>query len=68
MLAAREQLSLLSELVDVVFDGAAPNTKTTINTNLYASSSGWTNPDMPYFWLLLGFQETLYPLSMALGS
>ena len=55
MLAAREQLSLLSELVDVVFDGAAPNTKTTINTNLYASGSGWSNPDMPYFWLLLGF-------------
>ena len=66
-LANRQQLEILSELVDVVFDGAAPNTKTIINTNLYSQGSGWSNPDMPYFWLLLGHQETLWPLSKALG-
>ena len=45
---------LLSELVDVVFDGADPSKGTIINENLYAEGSLYSEGEMPYFWLLMG--------------
>ena len=65
-LASRQQLKLLSELIDVVFDGATPAGDSVLSTNLYAPGL-YSAGELPYFWLLLGHQETLWPLSKALG-
>ena len=66
-LANREQLKLLSELVDVIFDSATPASDSILSTNLYANGSLYSPGEMPYLWILLGHQETLWPLSVAMG-
>ena len=61
-LAMQKMLTLLQESIDVVFDGKAISDTTVLSQNLKDQSN-----TMPYFWLLLGHQETLWPLSHALG-
>ena len=60
-------LRLLQESVEVIFDGVAPKDTQVLKENLYAETSGFDDPEEPYFWLLLGHQETLWTLTAALG-
>ena len=60
-------MTLLTELIDTVFDGQKQAEDSVLNTNLYAEGSGYSEGELPYFWLLLGHQETLFPLTQALG-
>lgn len=53
-LSTQRQLTLLTELVDVVFDGAEPAEDSIISENLYTDGSMYSEGEMPYFWLLLG--------------
>ena len=62
-LSTQRQLTLLNELVDVVFDGAEPADDSVLRTNLYTDGSIYSEGELPYFWLLLGHQETLWPLT-----
>lgn len=56
-------------MTEVVFDGAEPKEKPLVNTNLYADGSPYDADagEVPYFWLLLGHQESIWPLTWALG-
>ena len=61
-LASNEMLKMIHQLIDVVSLGADPSEQDLLDEYLYAEESGFTSPDMPYFMLLLGHQETLQPL------
>lgn len=61
-------LTLLNESVDVVFNGLDPTEAPVLSENLYADGSIFDQGELPYFWLLLGHQETLWPLTAALNK
>ena len=58
-------------MTEVVFDDAVPKEKPMIETNLYFSANPYdydpSTNEVPYFWLLLGHQESIWPLTWALG-
>ena len=61
-------LTLLDEALSVTFDGRDPANTAIIAENLFASDSIYKRGDgMPYFWLLSAHQETMWPLTAALG-
>jgi len=64
----QKMLRLVYESVDVVFKGADPSDSEVISKNLYAEGSSYSEGEFPYFWLMLGHQETLFPLTNALGK
>lgn len=66
-LSMQKMLTLLIEAGEVIFDGKDPASTDVLKTNLYSEGSSFSEPEMPYFWLLLGHQETLWPLTAALG-
>ena len=68
MLAMQKMLTLLSESVDVIFNGEDPVETAVLSKNLYADGSIYEEGELPYFWLLLGHQETLWPLTAALDK
>ena len=61
-------LTLLNESVDVVFNGLDPTEAPVLSENLYADGSIFDQGKFPYFWLLIGHQETLWPLTAALDK
>lgn len=61
MLSMQPMLNLIKESLNVVFSGGAVADTTVLKENLTDKEN------MPYFWLLLGHQETLWPLTAALG-
>ena len=63
----QKMLTLLTEAVDVVFNDLPPNTTDVLSQNLYREDSLYQEGEMPYFWLLLGHQESMWPLTASLG-
>mmetsp|Transcript_7157 Transcript_7157/g.9977 ORF Transcript_7157/g.9977 Transcript_7157/m.9977 type:complete len:283 (-) Transcript_7157:122-970(-) len=67
-LAMQKMLRLLHESVDIVFNKGDPLKTEVVRQNLYAENSEYFSGEFPYFWLMLGHQETLFPLTNALGE
>lgn len=61
MLSMQPMLTLIKESLGIVFGEGKVADTTVLKENLTDKEN------MPYFWLLLGHQETLWPLTAALG-
>ena len=61
-------LRLLKDSVDIVFNDADPTKSQVVMDNLYLDKSWFPKDQYPFFWILLGHQETLWPLTRALGK
>ena len=67
-LGVNKILTLLDEAHDVVFESKNPRDTDVIRTNLFANGSIFEQDnELPNFWLLSAHQETMWPLTAAIG-